>query len=207
MSVNFMQSKTKENLMRSFAGESQAKNRYKFAADEAKQQNMYFIEQIFKQTAHQEEQHAKIFWDLLKEANGQKITVDGDYPVENVTDLIVLLKDAQKNEYEECNWVYPEFQRVAEEEGFSAIAAKYKQVSQIERTHGDRFGTFAVLMEQNKLFTSDTETEWFCLNCGNIHKGTSAPKQCPFCLHPQGYFVPFKYYKFLADNYSSGNQV
>lgn len=207
MSVDFLQSKTRENLMRSFAGESQARNRYTFAADAAKQQNMHLIEVIFRQTALQEEHHAKQFWDLLKESNGQNVVVDGAYPVENVTDILVLLKNAQHNEYEEADDVYPAFQKIAEEEGFSNVAAKYGLIKHIEKTHGNRFGTFATLMEQNKLYNADEETEWFCLHCGHIHKGKSAPGACPFCGKPQGFFVPFKYYHFMTDPYATPSKV
>ena len=202
MAVNFIESKTRENLMRAFAGESQARNRYDLAATVAKQQNMYFIHQIFKETAHQEQQHAKIFWELLKEANGTEIEIDGSYPVENFTDLIQLLRAAQKNEYHENTVVYPSFQQVAEQEGFMPAANAFKQIAEIEKTHGNRFGAFAELLEQSKMFTSDTEIEWICLNCGHIQKGTSAPQNCPVCKHAQGYFVPFKFYNFLASSYT-----
>ena len=202
MAINLSQSMTKDNLMRAFAGESQARNRYTFSSNVAKNQKMYVIQQVFDLTAHQEQQHAKIFFDLLKELNGTSITVDGGYPVGNYDDLGKLLRDSQHNEYQEHNVVYPDFARVARDEGFANIATTFENIAAIEKIHGDRFGAFAELIEQGKLFKSDTETEWLCLNCGHIHKGIEAPKKCPVCSHDQGFFVPAKFYNFIASNYS-----
>jgi len=200
--MNLAQSATKENLMKAFAGESQARNRYTFAASVAKKQNMYIIQQIFDFTAHQEKEHAQIFYDFLKEMNGGSVNINTGYPVGNYEDLAKLLRDAQHHEYQESSVIYPEFARVARDEGFAAIADAFEKIAQIENSHGNRFGAFGELIEQNRIFKADGEIYWICLNCGHIHKGKEAPVQCPVCHHAQGYFVPEKYYKFLASDYT-----
>lgn len=201
MSVDFNSSRTKANLMRAFAGESQARNRYTFAADKAKKMGCYFISNIFTLTANQEKQHAEIFYDHLRQANGENIDIDGTYPVGNYDKLEDLLRSAKHNEYEEYEKVYPEFAAVAREEGFVDIAYSFEKIAEIEKTHGDRFQCFAELLENSKMFEGEEDTEWLCLNCGHIHKGKNVPKQCPVCTAAQGYFVPYKYYKFVAAKY------
>lgn len=201
--MDFANSLTKTNLMRAFAGESMARNRYYFASDLAKQQNMYFIHQIFKFTAHQETQHAKIFYDFLKPENGCNIDITAGYPVGNYDDLAALLRDAQTHEYQEFQDIYPSFASVARSEGFLPIAFAFEQIAQVEQTHGNRFGTFAELIEQAKLFKATIDTPWLCLNCGHIHTGIEAPQSCPVCHHAQGYFVPEKYYQFIAADYTA----
>ena len=204
MSVEFSESRTKINLMRAFAGESQARNRYTFAASKAKKMNCWFLYNIFTFTADQEKEHAEIFYDHLKQQNGKKITIDNaDYPVDNYDKIEELLRSAQNNEYEEYEKVYPDFARTAKEEGFNDIAFSFEKIAEIEKAHGDRFGCFAELIENSKMYEGDEETEWICLNCGHIQKGKTVPKQCPVCQHPQGYFVPYKYYKFVAERYGT----
>ncbi len=202
MPTNFANSETRLNLMRSFAGESQAKNRYDLASKIAENQGMYFIKNIFKFTAHQEEQHSKIFWDFLKQLNGEEITIDASFPIANFDKLEDLLADAQKHENQEHMVVYPAFAKIAMEEGFPAIAKAWEDISKIEGEHSMRFGTFAELLKEDKMFRSDDETEWICLNCGHIHKGKNVPNICPVCAESHGYSVPYKYYKFLANCYS-----
>ncbi len=189
MSTNFSNSETKENLMRAFAGESQARNRYTFGASQAKNANLHVIEAVFTFTANQEKEHGEIFYNHLKELAGDTIHIDGGYPVDITDSMIQLLRYAQHNEYEEHDDVYSAFGQKASEEGFLAVANSFNQIAKIEKVHGDRFGMFADLLEQNKLFISDVECDWMCLNCGHIHKGTSAPQICPVCQHNQGYFV------------------
>lgn len=189
MSMNFNNSETKDNLMRAFAGESQARNRYTFGASQAKNANLHVIEAVFTFTANQEKEHGEIFYNHLKELAGETIHVDGGYPVDITDSMIQLLRYAQHNEYEEHDDVYSTFGQKASEEGFLAVANSFNQIAKIEKIHGDRFGMFADLLEQNKLFISDVECDWMCLNCGHIHKGTSAPQICPVCQHNQGYFV------------------
>jgi rubrerythrin len=187
--MDFKNSETKTNLMRAFAGESQARNRYTFAASQAKKEKLYVIEQVFKYTAGQEKEHAEIFYNHLKEMAGETITIDGGYPVDIADNVTQLLRYAQHNEYEEHDPVYKAFGDKAQEEGFPKIAASFHMIAGIEKVHGDRFGRFADLLEQNKLFVSNVETGWICLNCGYVYTGTQAPKQCPVCSHDQGYFI------------------
>ena len=189
MPIDFRNSETKDNLMRAFAGESQARNRYTFAASQAKKDGLHVIEAVFTFTANQEKEHAEIFYNHLKELAGETIVVDGGYPVDIYPDIKQLLLSAQHNEYEEYDPIYKAFGDKAAEEGFSRVAASFHMISAIEKTHGDRFGKFAQLMEQNRLFVSDVETGWICLNCGYVYTGTKAPEKCPVCDHDKGYFI------------------
>lgn len=189
MSVEFKNSETKENLMRAFAGESQARNRYTFAASQAKKNGLHVISAIFAFTASQEKEHAEIFYHHLKEMAGETIFIDGGYPVDISEDVSQLLRMAQHNEYEEHEPVYKTFGEKAREEGFDKIAASFLQIAEIEKIHGDRFGKYAKLLEEGKLFVSDVDVEWMCLNCGFVYKGQKAPAQCPVCKHDQGFFI------------------
>ena len=201
MPIEFDKSETMVNLMRAFAGESQARNRYTFAADKAKNMGFPFIETAFKLTASQEKEHAEIFWNHLKQVSGSNIEICGAYPVEVYNDLPEILSAARHNEFEEYEHVYPEFARIAKDEGFSDIAYSFEKIAQIEKTHGERFACFKELLESSRLFTGEDETEWICLNCGHIYVGGSVPPSCPVCHHEKGYFVPYKYYKFIAQEY------
>ena len=205
MSADFAQSETRLNLMRAFAGESQARNRYTFAAGLARRKNLYVLESVFTFTADQERAHAKVFYNLLEQVSGQNLQVDGTYPVELFPDILDHLRSAQHNEYQEWDHDYAGFSRTAQEEGFPEIAHIFSMIAGIEkthkrdsrramiagseRTHGDRFGKFAELLEQDKLFVSDVQVKWMCLNCGQIIDATMAPAVCPVCKHPQGYFI------------------
>ena len=189
MSVNLAESQTALNLMRAFAGESQARNRYTFAAQQAKAENLPVIEMVFKFTADQEKEHAEVFYDFLKDMTGKTIQIDGSYPVNIYGKTLDYLRSAQHNEFEEFDPVYPDFGKIAAEEGFKQIGIKFNEIAKIEKVHGDRFGMLADWLEQGKLFVSDVEEEWMCLNCGYIHKSSEAPKSCPVCNHPQGYFI------------------
>lgn len=193
MKIDFKNSETAKNLMRAFAGESQARNRYTFAASAAKKAGMYVIEGIFNYTAGQEKEHAEIFYNHLKELNGENITVDGAYPVEVYTEPLKLLNAGFKNEYEEYEKIYPSFAKVAEEEGFYAVANSFKMIARIEKTHGDRFRKYADKIEKDKFYKSDVETDWICLNCGHIYKGTAALEKCPVCEHDKGYFLRLEF--------------
>lgn len=189
MAVDFKGSKTMENLMRAFAGESQARNRYTFAASQAKKENLYVISEVFTYTANQEKEHAEIFYHHLKELAGETIHIDGGYPVDIAPKTLDLLRMAQHNEYEEHDPVYKDFGDTAKEEGFLKVASSFHMIAEIEKFHGDRFGRFAQLMEDNKLFVSDVKTGWICLNCGYIYEGEKVPPVCPVCSHDQGYFI------------------
>ena len=189
MAVDFRDSETKDNLMRAFAGESQARNRYTFGAGQAKKEKQEVISRVFLYTAEQEKEHAEIFYKHLKELAGETIHVDGGYPVDLTEDLAELLRMAQHNEYEEHDDVYKKFGDKAKEEGFDDVARSFYNIAEIEKFHGDRFGRFAEFLEQNRLYVSDVKCGWICLNCGYICESNRAPERCPVCDHDQGYFI------------------
>jgi rubrerythrin len=187
--MDLKNSETKINLMRAFAGESQARNRYTFAAAQAKRQKLHVIEAVFTFTANQEKEHAEIYYNHLKELAGETIQMDAGYPVDGARDMVQLLRMAQHNEFEEFDSVYPAFAGVAKNEGFQKIAGSFDGIAGIEKTHGDRFGELADLLEQDRLFLSDVECGWMCLNCGYVFTGKGAPEKCPVCDHDRGYFI------------------
>lgn len=187
--MDFKDSVTKDNLMRAFAGESQARNRYTFAAETAKKKGLYIIEGVFKFTASQEEAHAKVFYNHLSELAKSTIHVDGGYPVDISSNVVDLLEMATHNEYEEHDDVYKSFAETAKQEGFAKVAASFQMIAEVEKIHGDRFAKFATLLKEGKLFVSDMEIQWMCMNCGYVYNGTSAPKKCPVCGADQGYFL------------------
>ena len=182
-------SKTLKNLMRAFAGESQARNRYTFAAGLCRQQKLHVLEAVFLFTAGQEKEHAEIFYNHMKAVSGSTVHIDGGYPVTVTNDVLRLLRDAQHNEYEEFDPVYPSFGETARAEGFPEVAASFEQIARIELTHGNRFGRLADLLENGKLFVSDVKCGWMCLNCGYVLESLEAPRQCPVCSHDQGWFI------------------
>jgi len=189
MSMDFKNSETCKNLMRAFAGESQARNRYVFAAEQAEERGLHVIKLIFAFTASQEEAHAKVFYDHLEEMAGTDIQIDGTYPVNISESLESLLESAAHNEYEEHDNVYKSFADKALEEGFPVIASTFLKIAGIEKIHGDRFNRFMNDLKNGKLFVADVEEEWMCLNCGFVFKGKTAPKSCPACYHDQGFFI------------------
>lgn len=203
MAVDFKNSETKDNLMRAFAGESQARNRYTFAAAQAKAEQLQVIEAVFTYTANQEKEHAEIFYNHLKELAGETIHVDGGYPVDLTEDVAQLLRMAQHSEYEEHDPIYKTFGNKAQEEGFLKVAKSFFLIAEIEKVHGDRFGKFAELLEKNQLFVSEVKTGWICLNCGYIYEGESAPQNCPVCDHDRGYFIRLSLSPFEDGNRNS----
>ena len=185
----FAHSQTRENLMRAFAGESQARNRYTIAAGIAHKSGLEVIQGLFLFTADQEKAHAKQFYRQLHDLGGQTIRVDGTYQVDLYADLLDYLRAAQHNEYGEWEHDYANFARTAMEEGFPLVGKLFENIANVEKIHGDRFGRYADMLEQGQLFASDTKVEWMCLNCGYVVDATAAPAHCPVCRHPQGYFV------------------
>lgn len=189
MPIAFPNSTTKDNLMRAFAGESQARNRYTLAAEVARAQKLPCLEKLFLFTADQELAHAAVFYRHLKELSGQNILVDGSYPVDVVQSMDTLLRAAQKHEYEEHDSIYKSFGEIAQQEGFPQVATSFFSIAAIEKTHGDRFGRFAAWVEQEQLFTDPSPRSWMCSNCGHIYTGREAPWICPVCNHDRGYFL------------------
>ena len=189
MSVDLKNSETLKNLMRAFAGESQARNRYTFAASVCRQQKLHVVEAVFRFTADQEKEHAEIFYNHMKELAGQTVAIDGTYPVDLTNDVKELLRKAQHNEYQEWEHDYAAFARTAMEEGFPLVGKLFENIAGVEKLHGDRFGRYADLLEQEQLFVSDVKEAWMCLHCGYVVDATVAPANCPVCRHPQGYFI------------------
>ena len=187
--MDFRNSQTKINLMRAFAGESQARNRYTFAAGVALKQKQHMIADVFYFTANQEKEHALIFYNHLKVCEGENIDIEAGYPLDNSDDLATLLKRAHHNEYQEYEKEYMNFADVATNEGFHKIAQDFTNIARIEKIHGDRFEKLRQMLENNELYTSPSTTRWACLNCGFIYEGTQVPEICPVCSHDQGYFI------------------
>ena len=192
METKFRNSKTKENLMKAFAGESQARNRYTFAAEMARQQGFYAIGYVFDFTAEQERAHAERFYELLKPMAGKNIEINAAYPIDRQETIVELLKASKHNEFEEADDIYIEFANVAKEEGFMEVASAFLQIAEIEKLHGGRFGKLEKLLEEGEYFEKEDSGIWMCLNCGNIHTGKKVPKNCPVCRYDKGYYIPVK---------------
>lgn len=187
--VALKDSVTKENLLKAFAGECQAWRRYEFAASQSKNQNLAVLYWLFHYTGNQEKEHAEVFYNHLKEFHGQEISISANYPIDNSNNILELLQLSAQHEAAEHDTIYKSFGDKAKEEGFSAIANSFYMIAEVEKVHSQRFAQYAQLVQNNKLFVNDTTTEYICLNCGHIHKGTTAPQVCPVCSHNQGYFV------------------
>ena len=181
--------KTAVNLMNSFAGESQARTRYTYYASQAKKEGYVQISNIFIETAENEKEHAKRFFKFLNEEFcGETIEITADFPV-TLGDTKVNLKAAAEGENEEHTKMYPEFAKIAEDEGFKNIAFVFRE---IEERHERRFLKLLTNIENNQVFEKEEVVEWKCNNCGYVHTGKSAPNKCPACDHPQAHFEVFK---------------
>ncbi len=186
----FTPTETQLNLMRAFAGESQARNRYTIAAAQAREKNLYVLEEVFLYTAEQERAHAAVFYDLLNEAAGQTIHIDGGFPVDIDPALTKILQMAQHNELAEADDVYPAFAAQADKDGNSRAAAVFREIAKIEAVHAGRFRQFAEWLTGNALFSDPSaDCVWMCQNCGHLHTGKEAPGICPVCLYKQDYFL------------------
>ena len=179
--------KTEQNLLKSFAGESQARNRYTFFASVAKKEGYEQIAAVFTETAEQEKEHAKRFFKFLE---GGMVEITASYPAGKIGTTAENLKAAAEGENEEWSDLYPEFAKVAEEEGFPVIAAVFRNIAKVEAMHEQRYLTLLNRVESGKVFEREEEIEWQCRNCGYVHKGKTAPTSCPACAHPQAYFEP-----------------
>ncbi|NLI58674.1 MAG: rubrerythrin family protein [Clostridium sp.] len=186
--------KTMENLMKAFAGESQARNRYTYYAGVARKEGYKQIEAIFLETADHEKEHAKRFYKfLLQGLDGElpaMIEINAGYPVAQGTTLDNL-NAAADGENEEWSDLYPAFADVAEEEGFKEIAAAFRMISVSEEQHEIRYRKLAANVKEGKVFKKDEKIVWRCRNCGYIHEGDTAPELCPACVHPQAHFEVF----------------
>jgi len=191
---NLKGTRTAENLLKAFAGESQARNRYTYYASVADKEGFKQIKNIFIETADNEKEHAKrIYKFLLAGFEGElpvSIEITAGYPVAQGTTLDNL-KAAAGGEYEEWADMYPSFAEVAREEGFNDIARVLAMIAEAEKRHENRFKKLADNMENNKVFKKDEKVLWKCGNCGYVHEGTEAPDKCPACEHPKDYFEVF----------------
>ena len=183
--------KTSENLMKAFAGESQARNRYTYYASVANEENYVQIANIFTETAENEKEHAKRFYGfLLNDMNGEVVNIQANFPVA-LWDTKTNLLAAAEGENEEWHELYASFADVAEEEGFQDIACIFREIAEVERHHEARFRKLYKNLVSGQVFKKDNIVEWKCINCGYVHKGKSAPSTCPACEYPQGYFEIF----------------
>ena len=186
--------KTAENLLKAFAGESQARNRYTFYASVADKQGYKQIKNIFLETADNEKEHAKRFYKLLLEGFKDElptmIEINAAYPVAHGNTLDNLMAAAD-GENEEWTKLYPSFATVAEKEGFSHIAIVFRKIAEVEVRHEARYRKLATNIEANRVFTRESINSWKCANCGYVHEAVSAPDKCPACDHPQAYFELF----------------
>lgn len=177
--------KTEQNLLKAFAGESQARMRYTYFASVAKKEGFEQISAIFTETAEQEKEHAKKFFKYLE---GGMVEITASFPAGIISTTAENLKSAAEGENEEWDVLYPEFARIADEEGFTAIANTFRQIAKVEVEHEKRYLALLARVEAGTVFEREEEIEWQCRNCGFVYKGKKAPNACPACVHPQAYF-------------------
>lgn len=183
--------KTAENLMKSFAGESQARTRYTYYSSAAKKEGFIQISNVFMETAENEKEHAKVFFKFLNlSLKGESVEINAGYPVA-LGDTQFNLMSAANGENEEWYVLYPEFARVADEEGFPEVANAYRKISEVEKHHEARYRKLYDNMCNDKVFKKDKPVLWKCNNCGYIYEGAAAPDICPACSHPKDYFEVF----------------
>lgn len=191
---NLRGTKTAENLLKSFAGESQARNRYTFYASVADKEGYKQIKNLFLETADNEKEHAKRFYKFLlaglQDGLPAVVEINAGYPVAQGSTL-ENLEAAARGENEEWSQLYPAFAQTAQEEGFPEIATVYKMIASAEQRHETRYNRLAENVRNNSVFRRDEPTLWKCGNCGYIHEGASAPQECPACAHAQAYFELF----------------
>ena len=178
-------SKTEQNLLKAFAGESQARMRYDYFAKQAKKEGLEQISGIFEETSMNEREHAKRFFSFLE---GGPVEITATYPAGKIGTTLENLKAAAEGENEEWTSLYPEFARIADEEGYKEVAACFKMITKVEKAHEDRYRTLYDNLESGKVFKRGDKVIWKCRNCGYLHEAASAPLTCPACLHPQSYF-------------------
>lgn len=181
--------KTEQNLLKSFAGESQARSRYTFFASVAKKEGFEQIAGVFMETAEQEKEHAKKFFKYLE---GGMVEITAFYPAGVIATTAENLAAAAAGENEEWAELYPEFAKIADEEGFPQIANTFRQIAKVEAEHEARYRTLLGRVESGKVFEREEDIEWQCRNCGYVIKSKKAPMKCPACEHPQAYFEPKK---------------
>jgi rubrerythrin len=190
-------SETEKNLLKSFAGESQARNRYTYFASVARKEGFRQIEGFFLETADNEKEHAEIFFKHLTEggSEGKAVEITANYPAGKIGSTEENLLAAAEGEKEEWGELYPNFEKVAEEEGFEDIAYSFKEIAEVEEQHEKRYRKLLENVKNNSVFKKDSVVKWKCRNCGYVHEGEKAPEICPACKHKQ------EYYELLVENY------
>jgi rubrerythrin len=190
--TSFKGSRTETNLLASFAGESQARNRYTYFSSQARKEGFIQIAQIFEETANQEREHAKRFFQQLQ---GGETEVMAAFPAGVVGSTAENLKAAAAGEYYEWSDMYPRFAKIAREEGFEAAANIWEAISVAEKQHEKRYRDLLRNVEDGMVFKKDKPVVWRCINCGYLHEGSEAPESCPACAHPKAY------YELLGENW------
>jgi rubrerythrin len=184
--MSIIGTKTEQNLLKAFAGESQARSRYTMFAKTAKKEGFEQIAAIFLETAEQEFEHAKTLFKYLE--SGENLEITAMYPAGKVGTTAENLKAAAMGENEEWTELYPAFADIAEKEGFKEIATSFRMIAKVEAEHEKRYLKLLDNVKNNKVFEKEEEVEWMCRNCGYVHKGKKALKTCPACKHPEAYF-------------------
>jgi rubrerythrin len=192
MAKSIKGTKTEKNLLASFAGESQARNRYTYFASAARKEGFEQIANIFLETAENEREHAKIFFKHLE---GGDVEITAAYPAGIIGDTKSNLEAAAAGENMEWTNLYANFAKVARDEGFLEVAMSFEQISKVEKFHESRYRKLIANIAGNEVFKKKANVKWHCANCGYVHEGPEAPKECPACKHPQSY------YEVLAENY------
>jgi rubrerythrin len=192
MAKSIKGSKTEQNLLKAFAGESQARNRYTFFTAVARKEGFEQIANIFQETADNEREHAKIFFSHLE---GGDLEITATYPAGAVKDTKSNLQAAAAGEKAEWTSIYPEFAKIAREEGYPEVATSFEQVTKVEKFHEERYNKLTANVANGEVFKRKTAVKWHCINCGYVFEGTEPPKVCPACKHPQSF------YEVLAENY------
>lgn len=180
--------KTEQNLLKAFAGESQARNRYSYFASKARKEGYEQIAAIFEETAENEKEHAKVFFKHLQ---GGEVEIVASYPAGVIGTTKENLLAAAEGEKMEWGTLYPDFSKTAEKEGFPEIARSFSYIAKVEASHEKRYRTLLKNVEKNKVFKREEKVRWKCRNCGYIHEGPEPPQTCPACQHPQGYYEIF----------------
>jgi rubrerythrin len=184
--------KTEKNLLKAFAGESQARNRYTYFASTARKEGFEQIANIFTETADNEKEHAKVFFGYLE---GGDVEIAASYPAGAVKDTRSNLEAAADGEKLEWTTLYADFAMIAKEEGFPEIARSFEQIAKVERFHESRYRKLAANVANGEVFRKKSPVKWHCANCGYVLEGAEAPRECPACKHPQAF------YELLAENY------
>ena len=185
--MELKKSETARNLLKAFAGESQARNRYAFFASVARKEGYEQIASIFEETADNEKEHAKIFFKHLQSV-GEQLEITASYPAGKLGKTAENLLAAANGEKEEWGSLYPSFEKTARKEGFKEIADSFKEIAEVEEQHEERYRKLLENVKNNKVFKKDRPVKWKCRNCGYVHEGKEAPENCPACKHPRAYY-------------------